>query len=182
MPENDQLVRLSKRMSYALRHDPSSFGLSLASDGSVSVSELIDALNRTKNAHYTAADIDAVMSMPGKRRFALENGRIRAYYGHTVKQEIERSLIRPPEILWHATSHKALDAILSEGLKPMNRQHVHLSSTKETALVAGRRRDDNPPLLEVKALDAWKAGVKFYEGNEDIIMSDPIPARFITVL
>ena len=77
MPENDQLVRLSKRMSYALRHDPSSFGLSLASDGSVSVSELIDALNRTKNAHYTAADIDAVMSMPGKRRFALENGRIK---------------------------------------------------------------------------------------------------------
>lgn len=148
MPGNDQLVRLSKRMSYVLRHDPSSFGLSLASDGSVPVSELIDALNIVKNAHYTAADIDAVMSMPGKRRFALENGRIMAYYGHTVRQEIERSLIRPPEILWHATSHKALDAILSEGLKPMNRQHVHLSSVKETALAAGRRRDDNPPCLK----------------------------------
>ena len=182
MPGNDHLVRLSKRMSYALRHDPSSFGLSLASDGSVPVSELIDALNRIKNAHYTAADIDAVMCMPGKRRFALENGRIRAYYGHTVRQEIERALIRPPEILWHATSHKALDVILSEGLKPMNRQHVHLSSAKETALAAGRRRDANPPLLEIRALDAWNAGVKFYEGNEDIVMSDPIPARFITVL
>lgn len=179
MLTNDQLVRLSKRMSYALRHDPSSFGLSLASDGSVPVSELIDALNRTKKAHYTYADIDAVMNMPGKRRFALENGRIRAYYGHTVRQEIERTLIRPPEILWHATSHKALDAIHSEGLKPMNRQHVHLSSTKETALAAGRRRDENPPLLEIRALDAWKAGVRFYEGNEDIIMSDPIPAEYI---
>ena len=37
MLDQNGLVRLSKRVSYALRHDPESFGLELSSDGSVDV-------------------------------------------------------------------------------------------------------------------------------------------------
>ena len=181
MLDQNGLVRLSKRVSYALRHDPESFGLELSSDGSVDVDVLIDAINRVKGSKYTRKDMDDVMAMPGKKRFALENGRIRAYYGHTVKTEIVRPLIEPPEFLYHATSHKALGRILQEGLKPMNRQHVHLSSTKETAIIAGSRRDDDPPLLMVRAHDAWLSGVKFYKGNEDIVLADPVPPAFMVL-
>ena len=42
MLDQNGLVRLSKRVSYALRHDPESFGLELSSDGSVDVDVLID--------------------------------------------------------------------------------------------------------------------------------------------
>ena len=174
-----ELVRFSKTISYALRHDPASFGLVLADDGSVPVSELLVGISKARHRTYTEADLDAVFAMPGKKRFIIEDGRIRAYYGHTVEQDIIRAEIEPPEVLYHATSHKALPMILEGGLQPMNRQHVHLASTKGTALDAGRRRDADPPLLLIRAHDAWKAGIRFYQGNEDICMSDPIPAKYI---
>ena len=40
-----ELVRLSKRMSYALRHHPDEFGLELFSDGSVEIGRLIEGIN-----------------------------------------------------------------------------------------------------------------------------------------
>ena len=61
----------------------------------------------------------------------------------------------------------------------MGRQHVHLASTKETALSAGLRRDPKPPLLEIDARRANDEGIRFYRGNEDIFLADPIPARYI---
>ena len=178
---NDELTHLSKRMSYALRHSPKSFRLQLAEDGSVDVNVFVNAIS-DRGHRYTLDDINAVLAMPGKKRFALEDGRIRAYYGHSVPQPIEHERITPPAVLYHATTHRALDAILREGLKPMNRQHVHLASTKETALVAGRRRDANPPLLAIDAKRANDDGIAFFRGNEDIYLADPIPARYITVL
>ena len=33
----------------------------------------------------------------------------------------------------------------------------------------------------VRAHDAWLSGVRFYKGNEDIVMADPIPPAFIVL-
>lgn len=167
-------------MSYVLRHNPDEFGLVLSSDGSVPVNELLSAFN-SKGYFYTYEDIEGVMRLPGKKRFKLENGRIMAYYGHSVRTEVIREEVVPPLKLFHATSHKAIENILKEGLLPMTRQHVHLSAAKETALMAGRRRDKNPILLKVDALKAFKAGVRFYKGNEDVFLSDPIASEFLSL-
>lgn len=180
--EDKKAIRISKTISYALRHNPSAFGLTLAQDGSVPVEDLLDGLSKALGRPITHRDLDEILSLPGKRRLIIEGGRIRAYYGHSVKEEVVRPQSEPPEVLYHATSHKALHLVQAEGLKPMNRQHVHLSSTKETALDAGRRRDPAPPLLMVKAHDAWTDGIRFYEGNEDIFLSDPLPPRYISIV
>jgi putative RNA 2'-phosphotransferase len=37
---------------------------------------------------------------------------------------------KPPAILYHGTSPSAAKNIMSEGLRPMNRQYVHLSTDK----------------------------------------------------
>lgn len=112
---NEQLVRFSKMISYALRHDPARFGLTLADDGSVPLNDLINGLNRNSRYHCTRKDINAVIAMPGKKRFALENERIRAYYGHTIEKEIQKEEAMPPAVLYHATTHKALPLIQKEG-------------------------------------------------------------------
>lgn len=183
MRSEEDLVRLSKTVAYALRHDPEAFGLHPATDGSVAVNDLLAGLSKHLGKPlFMMEDLKAVLSMKGKKRFILEDGRIRAYYGHSFKTEVERPSIEPPEVLYHATSHKALPVILKEGLKPMNRQHVHLASTKKTALDAGRRRDSDPPLLQVRAHDAWQDGIHFYQGNEDICMSDPVPPAYISIV
>lgn len=47
------------------------------------------------------------------------------------------------------------------------------------SLVAGRRRDGHPVLLKVDAKRAYEDGVRFYQGNEDIYLADPIGAGYL---
>lgn len=106
--EDKKAIRISKTISYALRHNPSAFGLTLAQDGSVPVEDLLAGLSKALGRPITHSDLDEVMSLPGKRRLVIEGGRIRAYYGHSIKEEVVRPQTEPPEVLFHATSHKAL--------------------------------------------------------------------------
>ena len=78
-----ELTRYSKTISYPLRHDPISFGLSLSDDGSVPVDDLFEGISKAKYRTFTENDLD----MPGKKHFIIEDGMIRAYYGHAVDCE-----------------------------------------------------------------------------------------------
>ena len=77
------MVKLSKRMSKALRHDPGRIGLSLDSGGWVPVADLVTALGVDRS------DVDAVVAGNDKQRFAIVRGpdgveRIRAIYAHAI--------------------------------------------------------------------------------------------------
>lgn len=72
-----------------------------------------------------------------------------------------------------------IDSIKIQGLLPQGRQFVHLSEGDNVATMVGKRRDSKPRILEVRALDAYKDGISFYHGNEDIWLSDPIPPKYI---
>ena len=75
----------------------------------------------------------------------------------------------PPEILYNdGTARRFVQAIKEKGLLPQNRQYVHLSVDTETVLQVGNRRDSQPTLLIVQALEAWTQGVKFYRGNNKV--------------
>jgi putative RNA 2'-phosphotransferase len=80
--ERDRLVKLSKRMSKALRHDPARAGLTLEAAGWVPVDVILAALRITR------ADLDEVVAGNDKQRFAVECGadgveRVRANQGHS---------------------------------------------------------------------------------------------------
>jgi len=60
----------------------------------------------------------------------------------------------------------------------MNRQHVHLSATKETATSVGSRRG-KPIILEVRALCMFKAGHKFYRSANGVWLTDTVPWEYI---
>ena len=174
------LEQFSKRIAYILRHAPWRYGIHLDKDGSVGIDELLSAVERNSGIRYSREDLDAVMNKPGKKRYAIENGRIRAIYGHSISGLVANEKITPPEYLYHSTTHKALPMIMKEGLKPMNRQYVHLSYDRETALEAGRRREEYPVLLRIDAYRAYLRGINFYKGNNSICLADPIPSGFIT--
>jgi putative RNA 2'-phosphotransferase len=61
----------------------------------------------------------------------------------------------------------------------MRRQQAHLSTDKATALQVGRRKTQQPVLLAVRASEAFRSGVLFYEGNESTWLADEIPAGFV---
>ena len=176
-------VSLSKAMSKALRHHPERIGIALAPDGSVELSRFIDALNGRGGwpRKLTEDDIMQVVEHGSKRRFAVEDGRIRARYGHSVKVGEAYVPATPPDVLYHGTSMRFFDSIMADGLLPMSRQVVHLSTDVETAWAVGRRHGGQTVIFQVDALRAVRDGVRFYRGNESTWLSDRIPPACLKV-
>ena len=104
---------------------------------------------------------------------------IRAFYGHSTAEKIEKQPAVPPPLLYHGTYAKAVAAIRQEGLKSMKRQYVHLSTDEQTARKVALRHSPDPYILCINAQQAYQQGVSFYIGNDDIWLADFIPASFI---
>jgi putative RNA 2'-phosphotransferase len=180
---DESLIRLSKTISHALRHAPEEYGLELDSEGWVEVEDLLAALRKRRSAWRTVSliDINAIIAGSEKQRFELVAGKIRAYYGHSTAEKVEKQPVPPPATLYHGTTAQAAAAIRREGLKSMKRQYVHLSTDEKTARVVALRRTNQPVILRIDARKASEQGVNFYAGNEDIWLADPIPPEFITL-
>ncbi len=72
-----------------------------------------------------------------------------------------------------------VSSILSEGLRPMKRQYVHLSIDLATASkVAARRKGENKILI-VEALKAHKDGLSFYSEDNGVWLANAIPPKYI---
>ena len=162
-------------MAKALRHEPARYGLTLDESGWTSLDALAAALR------VDVAEVEAAVALPGKRRYEIEGGRIRARYGHSVEQRVSQVAAQPPDVLFHGTTAEAAEAILRDGLKPMSRQYVHLSADRETALQVGSRRRREVALLAVAAGDAWRDGVVFYDAGRGVWLADRIEPRYVSV-
>jgi putative RNA 2'-phosphotransferase len=171
---------LSKAVARALRHHPARYGLELDAEGWVPVDELLAALRRKRDWHsLTLDDLIDMMARADKQRYELCDGKIRAFYGHSTPDKVQKTPAVPPDTLYHGTAPEAVRIILEEGLKPMNRQYVHLSTDEATARLVGARHASEPVILHILALDAHAAGIVFYLGNEDVWLADYVPPQFI---
>ena len=166
-------VRLSKRMSHALRHAPWLYELELDEAGWTPVADLLAALGVSR------AQLEDVVRDSPKQRFELADGRIRARYGHSVPGRIVREPATPPAELFHGTSTSAANTILRDGLWPMRRQYVHLSVTREMAESVGSRKGERVRVLSVDTPAALAAGVEFLRGNEIVWLAEHVPAAFL---
>lgn len=173
---------ISKKMSYALRHNPGKYGLILDDDGSADMDSFLRAMNEMHHFDplLTEERIRDVMAHTDKQRFAIENGRIRALYGHSFQVKIEKKAVKPPDVLYHGTARRFVKSIIEKGLLPMGRQYVHLSADIEMAQQVGKRRDANPAILMIDAGRACADGLKFYEGNDRVWLADEVPPEYIS--
>lgn len=174
------LMKLSKELSYALRHAPWEYELELDEEGWVEISQLLVALHESPQwKEVTQADLEQMIQTSEKKRHEIRSGRIRALYGHSTPHKISKLSAEPPETLYHGTPARAVNSIMEHGLQPRQRQYVHLSADINTANQVGRRRDDQPVILRINAAQAATDGILFYHGNENIWLADHIPARYI---
>lgn len=185
MADQRRLVKLSKFLALILRHQPERFALQLDEEGWASFAEVMEILRGLPNFRWaTRADVIEIVeqgSADGKRRFEVREGRIRARYGHSLAQPVVYEPCVPPALLYHGTSPDALDAIRREGLRPMERQYVHLSPDEETALHVGVRHDEAPIVLTIRAAEACVAGVEFYRADEAVYLAKHVPAEFLAI-
>jgi putative RNA 2'-phosphotransferase len=177
--EMKDLERISKRMSYVLRHAPQTAGLTLDENGWVTVDRLAIALGLDRPT------IDWVVANNDKRRFAIQTGpdgvdRIRASQGHTVKIDLGLAPVPPPDTLFHGTHARNRDSIRADGLVKRQRQHVHLSKDEQTAFAVGQRRGpDRVVILRIDAARMARDGYAFYRSANGVWLTDHVPSDYI---
>jgi putative RNA 2'-phosphotransferase len=178
----DDVVRVSKRLSYVLRHRPDSVGLALDTAGWADVDALLGAL-AAHGLPLTREDLDRVVAGNDKRRFAYDDTgtRIRASQGHSVPVALGYAAQPPPAVLFHGTPVRTLAAVLTEGLRPGRRHAVHLSADEATARTVGERRG-RAAVLRVDAAGLAAAGAVFTRSANGVWLVDAVPPAYLTVL
>ncbi|TDF34986.1 RNA 2'-phosphotransferase [Alteromonadaceae bacterium M269] len=173
-----QITKISKYLSYLLRHKPEAIGLTLDANGWANIQELID---KTSDFDLTHEMIQVVVETNDKQRFALDKtgGKIRANQGHSINVDLRLSPQTPPDRLLHGTAERFYDSIKSEGLTKQERHHVHLSESAHTTSAVGSRYG-KPVLLEINAQKMFKDGYQFYRTANNVWLVDKVPAEYIS--
>jgi putative RNA 2'-phosphotransferase len=174
-PMND--VRISKKLALWLRHKPEAAGLTLTPEGWAETDRILNALavNWDRLLH--------VVETNDKSRFELspDGARIRARQGHSIDVEADWRPTNPPPHLYHGTIGRYWTAIQQEGLKPMNRHHVHLSADVETARRVGQRRGV-AVILVVDSAALSGAGEPFLLASNGVWLVKHVPPAYLRLL
>jgi putative RNA 2'-phosphotransferase len=177
--DKKQEIHASKFLSLVLRHEPGRIGITLDDAGWVAVDELLRGCAAAGTA-ITRDELDAIVANSDKQRFAFsdDRSRIRANQGHSVTVELGYEPATPPAVLYHGTPVKFVDAIKREGLKKMQRHHVHLSEIPEVTLAAAARRG-KPVLLTIDAAAMARDGHQFFVTPNRVWLTDAVPPRYL---
>ena len=163
-------VRLSRAMSWSLRHDAT-----LVTDplGWVGREALEERLPAQRRALPRVVD---VVRAPTETRFHLSEDEefVRAGYGHSVGVDMEGTVGAPPSILHHGTSESAVPSILRFGLMPMRRDYVHLVDDSDWATRIGSRHGA-PAVVGVDTGEAQRRGVRFFNVSEGMWLASRVP-------
>lgn len=172
------LTETSKFLSYVLRHEPQSIGLSLDTEGWASIDALIAAAAKHGRTLGRAL-IEQVVDTSEKKRFALseDGSSIRAVQGHStdsVAISFEEKV--PPAVLYHGTATRFLESIRAQGLLPGARHHVHLSEDRQTATSVGQRYG-TPVVLTIAAGVMHEQGFKFFQAQNGVWLVSHVPSE-----
>ncbi|WP_258083757.1 RNA 2'-phosphotransferase [Thermococcus thermotolerans] len=173
-------VKVSRLMAYILRHSPEEFGLRPDMEGFVPLDELIGAL-RTVYPGVTEELVREIVENDPKGRYGIRGDRIRARYGHSFEVRLNHEEDRESRILYHGTPRRNLELILREGLKPMRRQFVHLSTSRSEAIETGRRHGRDVVILIIDAECLRKRGLVVYKAGRNVRIVKKVPPECIVL-
>ena len=177
VPYEFDAERFSRWMAYVLRHNPARYGLQPDRHGYVDLEEFFLIATR-RYPSVSPEQLRSLIEAGGSGRFQIAGSRLRARYGHSIPMEPPGPPIEPPARLYHGTEAFRIEAILSEGLKPMDRRMLHLSDTIEDALAVARRKTDQPVVVRILAREAHDAGIAFYREGK-VYLASAIPPAFL---
>lgn len=174
-----QYEKESKFLALILRHKPEAAGISLDKHGWADVNKLIEGM-KNKYPDFAYSTLLRIVLTDDKQRYSFNEDRtkIRANQGHSIQVDVELKETVPPDILYHGTAMKSFAKIMSEGIKSMQRLHVHLSEDENKAVETGKRHGE-PVILIVNAKKMYEAGFKFYLSENNVWLTDFVPKEFI---
>lgn len=174
-------VATSKFLSLVLRHQPGIIGLQLDKAGWTEIDDLVQKASNA-GVQLTYAIVRTIVDSSDKQRFSISSDglRIRANQGHSIPVELGLQKTEPPEFLFHGTAKRNLVAIRHQGITKGNRQYVHLSADKNTALETGRRHG-YAVVLTVHAGRMSIDGFAFYRAENGVWLTEHVPAEYFNL-
>lgn len=171
--------KVSKFLSYVLRHNPAAIDLKLNEQGWVSIKQLLQQLEHYKRP-ISHDELLEVVENNNKQRFKIdETGLyIRANQGHSIPIDLGLEPTTPPNLLYHGTAQKNKQSILEEGLQKRNRHQVHLSDQYATAVQVGSRHG-KPLVFMVDTQAMQEAGHLFYQSDNGVWLTDHVPSQYL---
>lgn len=180
--------RLSKALSWLLRHGAESRGLKLDPAGFLTIETIL----QLKEFHeYTLDDIKRVVASNDKQRFCLQTNdagkpQIRANQGHSIKIS-DTELLKPlvtvndcPTQIIHGTYLRNWESIRKNGLSRMKRNHIHFASDlpRSNQVISGMRRNCEI-LVYLNFEKTLQSGIKLFLSENAVILSPGDPNGFI---
>ncbi|HEY6160908.1 MAG TPA: RNA 2'-phosphotransferase [Bacteroidia bacterium] len=177
--DKNKVIKLSKLLSYVLRHKPAHLGIVLDEQGWTDTALLLEKIKTEMNG-VDLEMLKYVVANNDKKRFSFNDDltRIRANQGHSLGIDLALQPIAPPGILFHGTATRFISSIMKDGLNKQSRQHVHLSDNYDTAFNVATRHGV-PKILKVQALKMHAEGHLFYLSDNKVWLTDHVPVKFI---
>lgn len=175
MLSNNSLAKHSKWLSFVLRHNPEAEGIVLDPNGWAMTQDIL------KVRGIELADLQDIVSEDSKGRYSFneDQTKIRANQGHSLKTvDLQLPNAHPPIVLFHGTAKANIPSIKREGILPMSRQHVHLSSDLETALKVGERHGE-PTVMLVDTLKMYCDGIPFFISENNVWLTYKVDTKYI---
>lgn len=181
-PRDNPKTRLSKTLSYVLRHGAEKEGLAIRPDGFVPVNDL---LANPKFRELSFEILQSIVQEDNKQRYHLvqdvnqdgipSDWIIRANQGHSLKSiEVEgRDISSAGEVQMaiHGTNRKAWASIEKQGLSRMARNHIHIAQGLAGGAVISGMRNSAEIFIYVDLQKALDAGYKFQLSANGVILT-----------
>lgn len=174
--DKDTDKRISQFLSFMLRHNPDM----IDENGWSSIEGLIAISNSHLGFKLDLFMIESVVFHNRKKRFSLSEDKkfIMANQGHSVDVDLQLEHVAPPNVLYHGTATRFLEAIKKDGLKSMQRNDVHLSIDVPTATDVGARHG-KPYILTIDAKKMYQDGFKFKVSKNGVWLTEIVPLAYI---
>ncbi len=181
--DDNERLKISRFMSFVLRHKPEAIGLVLDRDGWIDLSEFVSKLS----SRFPEIEVDAVVQIVEtdvKGRYSITNNMIRANQGHSIDVcAVELIPLKPPRYLYHGTTLSHWEMIKnSKAIKRMSRHHVHLSVDLDTAKTVASRRQGQSVILRIKASEMASNGIEFYRSENGVWHVDEVILDYVEVV
>ena len=168
-------IRLSKTLSYLLRHGSDAAGLSADEDGWFPVSAVATATSHVIRRTVSDEEVLVTASRYGGGRFEVCDGRVRlgtcAY---------PRAPLCGPDILYHATPRSRVEAFVESGqLVDPGGAPVQLARGEGHAWRVAHRQWEDPVVLYVDAARARRDGVQFERTRAGHFVARSVPIRHV---
>jgi putative RNA 2'-phosphotransferase len=171
--------RISRFLSFLLRHQPREYPLSFDRRGFVSWDDLV-YLAQERFPDVTEEEIRRVVEDADKQRFELNGGKVRATYGHSFAVDLGPEAAEPPAELYLGAARDLAQSALQGGLKPRDRRYIHLSASLDEARAVGERRDPAPTIIVVDAATAHAEGIRFFRSGP-LFLAENVPAKYLSL-